>query len=79
MSQYTSSHQSTSAAVESAEWNTANGYALNALADLHAAQRHIALDIEATVRSAREAGRSWAAIGAALGMTRQAAQQRYGR
>ncbi len=29
------------------------------------------------VASAREAGASWAAIGGALGITRQAAQQRY--
>jgi len=34
--------------------------------------------LRAAVLAARAAGKSWAAIGAALGCTRQAAQQRFG-
>jgi hypothetical protein len=41
---------------------------------LHAAEAELA----ATVIRARQAGESWTAIGASLGTTRQAAQQRFG-
>lgn len=37
-----------------------------------------ATELRAAVRAAREAGDSWAAIGAALDTTRQAAYQRFG-
>ncbi|WP_188701577.1 hypothetical protein [Microbacterium nanhaiense] len=36
-------------------------------------------DLRAAVLAAREAGESWTVIGAALDITRQAAQQRFGR
>ena len=36
-------------------------------------------ELRAAVRAAREAGDSWTVIGAALGTTRQAAYQRFGR
>ncbi len=36
-------------------------------------------ELRAAVRAAREAGDSWAVIGAALDTTRQAAYQRFGR
>ncbi|MFT4219331.1 MAG: hypothetical protein QM611_02265 [Microbacterium sp.] len=35
--------------------------------------------LRAAVRDARKAGDSWSMIGAALGVSRQAAQQRFGR
>ncbi len=38
----------------------------------------VADDITATVEAARDSGASWAAIGARLRVSRQAAQQRYG-
>jgi hypothetical protein len=37
------------------------------------------LRVAAAVRREREAGRSWAEIGRALGVTRQSAWERYGR
>jgi hypothetical protein len=45
-----------------------------AQAQLRAAEAELA----ATVIRARQAGESWTAIGASLGTTRQAAQQRFG-
>lgn len=36
-------------------------------------------DLRAEVAAARAAGNSWAIIGTALGVTKQAAQQRFGR
>jgi hypothetical protein len=44
-----------------------------AVVNVAAAQTHL----EATVRAAREHGRSWARIGIALGTSRQAARERY--
>ncbi|GAB3075593.1 hypothetical protein GCM10027053_46620 [Intrasporangium mesophilum] len=46
-----------------------------------AARRHLAAaeqELHDAVRAARQAGDSWAVIGAALDTTRQAAQQRFG-
>lgn len=44
-------------------------------ADAHAATRDL---LHQAVAAARADGRSWAAVGAVLGLTRQAAQQRFG-
>lgn len=47
-----------------------------------AARRNVAQaedDLRKAVQAARDAGRSWALIGSALGTTRQAAFQRFGR
>lgn len=44
-----------------------------AVISVGAAQAHL----EATVRAARERGRSWGRIGMALGTSRQAARERY--
>ena len=52
--------------------------ALGRLAELALDRRELESQIGATVGDARRAGRSWAQIGAALGVTKQAAQQRYG-
>lgn len=49
------------------------------LSDLRADLARIEHDIESAVTDDRLAGVPWSAIGGALGMTRQAAQQRYGR
>lgn len=49
------------------------------LADLKAELARIEFDIERAVTDDRLAGVAWSAIGGALGMSKQAAQQRYGR
>lgn len=49
------------------------------LADLRAEMARIESNIASAVSDDRLAGIAWSAIGSALGMTRQAAQQRYGR
>lgn len=43
--------------------------------NVSAAEEHL----RHAVRAAREAGESWTVIGAALGVSKQAAQQRFGR
>lgn len=48
------------------------------LADLATARAELEAAQTQTVLTARACGISWAAIGDALGITRQAAQQRYG-
>lgn len=55
-----------------------DGGPLRAIAD--AARRREAADADVTagVHAAREAGLSWAVIGAVLGVSRQAMMQRYG-
>jgi hypothetical protein len=58
------------------------GLAREDLGELHglAALATLVFDLIAdTVADARKDGHSWAQIGEAIGMTRQAAQQRYGR
>lgn len=45
----------------------------------HRAHDEVGSLLRAAVVAARSAGHSWEAIGASLGMTRQAAQQRFGR
>lgn len=51
------------------------------LSALHLAQlatRHVEVLLAATVSEARQAQRSWGAIGATLGISRQGARQRFG-
>jgi len=51
------------------------------LADLRTArtnQRQLELDIAADVKTLRDAGVTWELIGSELGISKQAAQQRYG-
>ncbi|MGO0577662.1 hypothetical protein [Ornithinimicrobium panacihumi] len=48
---------------------------IQARADLVTAEQ----ELHAAVRAARDAGDSWSIIGAALDITKQAAQQRFGR
>lgn len=43
------------------------------------AVRHADVELTAAVREARKCGDSWTAIAVALGTTRQAAQQRFGK
>lgn len=58
---------------------TESGHHISAVADLAAARRELDMMIAETVAVARVQGETWAAIAASLGVTMQAAQQRYGR
>ncbi len=50
-----------------------------ALTQLRIAQQELDAAIVEAVKDGRAGGQSWAMIGAQLGVTKQAAQQRYGR
>jgi hypothetical protein len=56
------------------EWDREISLIMRANGDLRLAQ----LNLHRHVSSARRSGHSWAAIGYALGVSRQAAQQRFG-
>ena len=51
---------------------------LRAIADLVDQRDHVDEEITAAVRAARQANRSWSEIGAMLGVSKQAAQRKYG-
>ena len=51
---------------------------LDALDRLRVARREVESSVAVAVASARSAGRSWTEIGARLGVSAQAVQQRYG-
>jgi hypothetical protein len=55
-------------------WDTSISRVVQADRDLEVAE----LRLRHQVAEARRAGHSWAVIGASLGITRQAAQQRFG-
>ena len=52
--------------------------ALRQIADLADQRRHVEDELDSAVRAARSAHRSWSEIGAMLGVTKQAAQRKYG-
>ncbi|MBT8239882.1 MAG: hypothetical protein KJN63_01490 [Acidimicrobiia bacterium] len=51
---------------------------LRAIAELVEQRNEVDDDLVTAVRSARDAGRSWSEIAAMLGVSKQAAQQKYG-
>jgi len=51
--------------------------ALRQIADLVDRRRNVEDELDAAVREARSAQRSWSEIGAMLGVTKQAAQRKY--
>jgi len=64
--------------VEAGELRSADTAALRAIADLVVQRDRVDDELTAAVRRAREAGRPWSEIGAMLGVSKQAAQRKYG-
>lgn len=65
-------------AVEPEDLRIANTNALRAIAELVDQRHHVDTELTRAVRSARSAHRSWSEIGAMLGVSKQAAQRKYG-
>ena len=65
-------------AVEADDLVEADTSTLKAIADLASRRDEVDGQLAEAVRSARQDNRSWSEIGAMLGVTKQAAQQRYG-
>ena len=64
--------------VESSDLREANTDALRQIVDLVDQRRQVEDELDSAVRAARSAHRSWSEIGAMLGVTKQAAQRKYG-
>ena len=65
-------------AVEPEDLRVADTDALRAIADLVDQRHHVDTELTRAVRSARTAHRSWSEIGTMLGVSKQAAQRKYG-
>ena len=78
LAEYTEAFEEWAEKVDADDLREADTASLRLIADL--VGRRLAVDDElaAAVRAARRDGRSWSAIGAMLGMSKQAAQQKYG-
>lgn len=64
--------------VEAHELREADTSALRVIAELIDQRAHVDDEITAAVRAARLAKRSWSEIGMMLGVSKQAAQRKYG-
>jgi len=64
--------------VESDDLKEAATSALRSVAEFAVKRREIDEELAVAVRVARRAGRSWSEIGAMLGVSKQAAQRKYG-
>ena len=64
--------------VEPEDLRLADTDALRAIAELADQRHHVDAELTQAVRSARRAHRSWSEIGAMLGVSKQAAQRKYG-
>lgn len=78
LTEYTEAFEEWAEKVDAADLREADTASLRLIADL--VGRRLAVDDElaAAVRAARRDGRSWSAIGAMLGVSKQASQQKYG-
>lgn len=65
-------------AVEPGDLRVADTDALRTIAELIDQRRHVDTELTRAVRSARTAHRSWSEIGTMLGVSKQAAQRKYG-
>lgn len=66
------------AGVESSDLKEADTAALRAIAELAERRDEVESELTEAVRSARQAHRSWSEIGTMLGVSKQAAQRKYG-
>ena len=64
--------------VESSDLEEADTRALRAIAELAERREVVEEELTDAVRSARQAHRSWSEIGTMLGVSKQAAQRKYG-
>jgi hypothetical protein len=64
--------------VESEDLRVADTDALRAIAELSQQRDRVDNELTDAIRSARAAHRSWSEIGAMLGVSKQAAQRKYG-
>jgi hypothetical protein len=65
-------------AVKTEDLQVADTEALRAIAELVDQRHHVDTELTRAVWSARSAHRSWSEIGAMLGVSKQAAQRKYG-
>jgi len=64
--------------VESSDLEEADTKALRTIAELAERREVVEEELTEAVRSARQADRSWSEIGTMLGVSKQAAQRKYG-
>jgi hypothetical protein len=64
--------------VEPADPRAAGTESLRQIAELAQQREQVDVELEASVREARAAQRSWSEIGTMLGVSKQAAQRKYG-
>jgi len=64
--------------VEPADLRTADTGSLRLIAELAQQRDHVDAELAETVKAARASHRSWSEIGAMLGVSKQAAQRKYG-
>jgi predicted ATP-dependent protease len=64
--------------VESSDLKEADTEALRTIAELAERRDEVEQELTESVRSARQAHRSWSEIGTVLGVSKQAAQRKYG-
>ncbi len=65
-------------AVDPADLRVADTEALRRIAELAQQRDDLDVDLAESVQAARAANRSWSEIGAMLGVSKQAAQRKYG-
>ncbi len=64
--------------VDADDLRSADTDALRQIVDLVEQRQHVEEELDAAVQAARDAQRSWSEIGAMLGVSKQAAQRKYG-